>query len=238
MEFLMDAKMTFENIYSKEDPWNYKNTISDRTRRTILLKHIEVVFSDGSRKSVLDAGCGEGYLTRDVASQFDAEVDAFDISENALAIARRRNPHDNIKYFQLNFEDYTPTKQYDLILCEEALYYLSQEKRISAMKKFHDSIKAGGYLRITSIITGPTRDGNFFTFDALKEIVVSNGFQPVSIWPSVIKKNPFEKVFYRLLEYINKVKPVSSALISYFARQTLNRSLSNCRAVSILARKV
>jgi len=234
----VDAKTTFENIYSQEDPWNYKNTISDRTRRAILLKHIEVVFSDGSRKSVLDAGCGEGYLTRDVASQFDAEVDAFDISENALAIARRRNPHESIKYFQLNFEDYTPTKQYDLILCEEALYYLSQEKRISAMKKFHDSIKAGGYLRLTSIISGPTRDGNFFTFDALKEIVVSNGFQPVSIWPSVIKKNFFEKVVYRLLEYINKVKPVGSALISYFARQTLNRSLSNCRAVSILAKKI
>lgn len=230
------AKETFEQVYSREDPWKYKNTISDRIRRAILLKHIEVVFSTGSRKTVLDAGCGEGYITGDVASKYNAHIDAFDISENALAIARKRNAHENINYFQLDFSDYVPNKKYDLILCEEALYYLSDDERIAVLKKFRDSINAGGYLRLTSIVTGPSRDGRFFTFDALMEIVVSSGFEPVSIWPSVIKKNLPEKVFYRLLEYVNRFMPVSSNLLEYFTQLTLNRPLNNCRAVSILAK--
>jgi len=55
----MDEKKVFENVYSREDPYKYMNSISDRVRRSILLKHIEAAFSDGSRKAVLDAGCGE-----------------------------------------------------------------------------------------------------------------------------------------------------------------------------------
>jgi 2-polyprenyl-3-methyl-5-hydroxy-6-metoxy-1,4-benzoquinol methylase len=235
---MMNAKETFENVYSKEDPYKYINTISDRTRRAILLKHIEVVFSDGSKKTVLDAGCGEGYISKDVASKYNTDIDAFDISENALATARKKNPHENINYFQLDFNDYVPNKKYDLILCEEALYYLSDDERICAIEKFRDSIKAGGYLRLTSIIIGETRAEKFFTFDSVKELVLSNGFQLVSIWPSVIKKSFAEKVFYRLLEYLNKLMPVSSNLIEYFVKLTLNRPLNNCRAISLLAKKV
>jgi 2-polyprenyl-3-methyl-5-hydroxy-6-metoxy-1,4-benzoquinol methylase len=234
-----ELKETFEKIYSKEDPWRYKNSISDRTRRAIMLRHIEVVFSDGSRKTVLDAGCGEGYTTRDVASRYNAEIDAFDISENALAIARKRNAHASINYFQLDFKDFIPKKEYDLVVCEEALYYLRDDnERMCVVKKFHDSIKPGSFLRLTSIIVGPTRAERFFTQNTLKEIVVSNGFQLVSIWPSTIRKSLPEKVFYRSLEYANKLQPVNSNLIEYFVKLTLNRPLDKCRAISILAKKI
>jgi 2-polyprenyl-3-methyl-5-hydroxy-6-metoxy-1,4-benzoquinol methylase len=235
---MMNGKTTFENWYSKEDPWNYINTVSDRIRRAILLKHIEFIFLDGARKTVLDAGCGEGYITRDVASRYNANIDAFDISENALATARKRNPHKNINYFSLDFHDYEPNRKYDLILCEEALYYLADDERMYAIKKFRDSIDAGGHLRLTSIIGGEARDGKYFTHESLKEIVSGNGFQTVSIWPSVIQKSFAEKVFYRLLEYMNKRKPVGSDLIEYLAKLTIKKPLSNCRAISLLARKV
>jgi 2-polyprenyl-3-methyl-5-hydroxy-6-metoxy-1,4-benzoquinol methylase len=235
---MMDGKTTFESLYSKEDPWNYINTVPDRIRRAILLKHIEFIFSDGARKTVLDAGCGEGYIARDVASKYNADVDAFDISENALATARKRNPLENINYFQVDFHDYAPARKYDLILCEEALYYLADDKRMDAIKKFRDSTEAGGHLRLTSIIQADAQDGKYFSHAALKEIVAGNGFQPVSTWPSVIQKSSAEKVFYRLLEFMNKRKPVSAELIEYLAKLTLKRPLNNCRAISLLAKKV
>lgn len=234
----MDSKVTFEKIYSVEDPWRYKNTVSDRIRRKILLKHIFFIFADGSRKDVLDAGCGEGYLTRDVASRYNTDIDAFDISENALAIARKRNSHPNIKYFQLDLNDFAPAKKYDLILCEEALYYLGDEERVRAVNRFREALKDGGHLRLTAIVIGETRDGRFFTPDTIREVVANSGLQLVSIWPSVIRKNLFEKVFYRLLEFGNRAKPVGSGLIDYFVNRTLNRPLDKCRAISLLAKKI
>jgi 2-polyprenyl-3-methyl-5-hydroxy-6-metoxy-1,4-benzoquinol methylase len=234
----MDSKATFEKIYSVEDPWRYKNTISDRTRRRILLKHIDFIFADGSRKDVLDAGCGEGYLTRDVASTYNAAIDAFDISENALAIARKRNSHPNINYFQLDLNEFSPEKKYDLILCEEALYYLGKEERIRTVNRFREALKDGGHLRLTAIIIGETPDGKFFTPDTVREVMAKSGLQLVSIWPSVIRKNLFEKVFYRLLEYGNKIRPAGSGVIEFFTNRTLHRPLDRCRAISLLAKKV
>ena len=234
----MDNKATFEKIYSVEDPWHYKNTISDRTRRSILLKHINFIFADGSRKDVLDAGCGEGYLTRDVAATYNAAIDAFDISENALEIARKRNSHPNINYFQLDLNDFVPGKKYDLILCEEALYYLGNEERVLTVNRFREALKDGGHLRLTAIIIGETPDGNFFTPDTVREVVANSGLQLVSIWPSVIRKNLFEKVFYRLLEYLNKARPVGTGLVEYFANRTRSRPLDKCRAISLLAKKI
>jgi 2-polyprenyl-3-methyl-5-hydroxy-6-metoxy-1,4-benzoquinol methylase len=238
MEFTMPGKETFETVYSKEDPYRYRNSISDRTRRAILLKHIGVIFRDGSKKTILDAGCGEGYISRDVASNYNADVDAFDISDNALVTARKRNSHANINYFQLDFDDFSPNKKYDLILCEEALYYLDNDNRISTIRKFHDALKVNGHLRLTSIIIGETLAEKFFTPETVQELVARNGFQIVSIWPSVINKSIVEKVLYRLLEYMNKLRPVGPNLIDYFVNLTLNRPLSKCRAISLLAKKV
>ena len=232
------TKEEFERIYSKEDPWHFRDSIADKTRRIVLLKHIQPVFSDGLRKTVLDAGCGEGYLTKDVASQYNAEIDAFDISEKAIVIARKRYSHPNINYFPLDLNDFMPNKKYDLILCEEALYYLGDDERLYAVRKFHKAIKAGGYFRLTSIIEGPDRHGRFFTPKPLKKLVVNNGFEVVSIWPSLLKKSLPEKIFYRSLEYMNKAKPVSSHLIEHFVTLTLNRPLDKCRAISILAKKI
>lgn len=235
---MMNRKETFEQVYSREDPYRFKNSIADRTRRIVLLKHLEAVFPDGSRKSVLDAGCGEGEITKDIASTYQVDIDAFDISENALATARRKNHHTNIHYFQLDLNDFAPNKQYDLVLCEEALYYLSDDERVSAIRKFHDALKTGGYLRLTSIIVGPTRAEKFFTPDTLRKIVVGNGFQVVSIWPSLLQKSLPEKVVYRSLEYINKIRPFGPNLIAHFVKLALKRPLDKCRSISILARKL
>ncbi len=158
-----------------------------------------------------------------MASKYNTDVDAFDISENALATARKRNPHEHINYFQLDFHDYSPARKYDLILCEEALYYLKDVERMDAIKKFHDLTEPGGHLRRTSIIRAETHDGKYFSHAALKEIVAGDGFHPVSTWPSVIHKSFTEKVFYRLLEYMNKRKRVSADLIEYLAKLTRKR---------------
>jgi 2-polyprenyl-3-methyl-5-hydroxy-6-metoxy-1,4-benzoquinol methylase len=235
----MESKDDLEKWYSKEDPWKYINTIPDKIRRAILLKHIEAVFSDGLKKTVLDVGCGEGYTSNDVASKYNADIDAFDLSENALATARKRNSRENINYFQLDIKDYVPDKKYDMIMCEETLYYLTDDERITAIRKFHEAINAGGYLKIATITIGKNRSRKYFTLDSIKELLVSNGFQLVSILPSVIRKKGFiEQAFYKMLEYMNSLNLINSNLLAYLIKLTLSRPQEDCYAVSLLAKKV
>ena len=181
---------------------------------------------------------GEGYITRDVATTYDAEIDAFDISDNALVTARAKSAHDRISYFQLNLNDYVPDRKYDLIMCEETLCYLTDDELTSAVRMFHRAIKSGGYFKITSMIIGEVRYRKYFTIDSMRELLVNNGFEVVFILPSVIQKKGYvEKAFYRLLEYMNNVKLVNSNLLEYLTEQTLRRRLDRCYAVSLLARK-
>lgn len=181
---------------------------------------------------------GEGYITRDVATTYDAEIDGFDISDNALVTARAKSAHDRISYFQLNLNDYVPDRKYDLIMCEETLCYLTDDELTSAVRMFHRAIKSGGYFKITSMIIGEVRYRKYFTIDSMRELLVNNGFEVVFILPSVIQKKGYvEKAFYRLLEYMNNVKLVNSNLLEYLTEQTLRRRLDRCYAVSLLARK-
>ena len=235
----MNTKVDLEEWYSKEDPWKYVNTIPDKIRRAILLEQIETVFSDGAKKFVLDAGCGEGYITKDVASKYNVEIDAFDISEKALATARKKNSHENISYFQLDLNDYLPDKTYDLIMCEETLYYLNDNERISAARKFQKAINPGGYLKVSSIMIGENRYRKYFTLDSIKELLANTGFELVSIMPCVYKQRSFiGKALYRLLEYMNKYKLIGPNLLALLVRLTLSRSLDNCYSISLLAKKI
>jgi len=72
----------------------------------------------------------------------------------------------------------------------------------------------------------------------MRELLVSIGFEVVSVLPSVIQKKVYvEKAFYRLLEYMNNVKLVNSNLLEYLTEQPLRWHLDRCFAVSLLARK-
>lgn len=69
-------------------------------------------------KNVLDAGCGEGYLSRMLARS-EATVTAVDYSSRMIEIAKERTPNDLlIDYRQANCEDLNclEDKNFDLIV--------------------------------------------------------------------------------------------------------------------------
>src|SRR5260221_10813767 len=121
----MKTKQDFETWYAKENPWDFNNTIIDKVRRKILIHHLDALCHETKITSILDVGCGEGYITKDIVNKFNVQIDAFDISDKAIARAKIKNSHSKINYYQLDLNDFQPTKEYDLILCEEALYYLN-----------------------------------------------------------------------------------------------------------------
>ena len=114
--------------------------------KEILNPCVEQLLGTVVGKNLLDAGCGEGYLSRHYARK-GAIVTAVDISERLIEIAR--NLTDGklaIKYKIGNLcsLDNISDLDFDLILCNLVLLNLPCLE--SALQEFHRVLRSGGFL--------------------------------------------------------------------------------------------
>src|SRR5438270_10766137 len=78
-DFLTQAEL--EEVSVAKDPWQYMTTKDDQNRKNILLSELP----NKKYKNVLDIGCGQGFLTRDLPGE---KVLGVDISQQAIAHAK------------------------------------------------------------------------------------------------------------------------------------------------------
>jgi ubiquinone/menaquinone biosynthesis C-methylase UbiE len=94
---------------------------------------------------ILDAGCGEGALTRQIAPRC-AELHAVDIAGNALDPACGEIA--NLRFRKMNVESLAFADDFfDQIVCVETLEHLLEPHR--ALREFYRTLKPGGRLVIT-----------------------------------------------------------------------------------------
>lgn len=105
-----------EDWHNKKDPWDYENNKHDFKRKQILLSEIP----DIQYKNVLDIGCGQGFITKDLPG---VNVFGVDISNKAIEYAKEQEC-DNLKFFQGSiFEvDKYFDFDFDLIIITGVLY--------------------------------------------------------------------------------------------------------------------
>jgi hypothetical protein len=101
----MLEKQWFEKWYTTEDPWKYKSTTDDLTRKN---KLIAILNKYGPFTRALDIGCGEGYVTVDIPAK---ELDGIEISD--LAASRLPSTIRRIA---------SPVGTYDLVMTTGTLY--------------------------------------------------------------------------------------------------------------------
>jgi 2-polyprenyl-3-methyl-5-hydroxy-6-metoxy-1,4-benzoquinol methylase len=104
------------------------------------------LLGDVEGKGVLDAGCGEGYLSRMLAAR-GARVTAVDASAAMLAIARERTPADaDITYLQASCEDLRGLSEaaFDLVVSNMVLQDLADHE--AALGEFARVLRPGGRL--------------------------------------------------------------------------------------------
>lgn len=139
------------------DKYHSSNPIVKKIMRGFF-KSIEIVLRkyEVAPKKILEAGCGEGEVTRFLRTLYpDAFIDAFDISDKVIAeIPQEENS--KIKfcvgdiYTMTTYSPYSDEVQailggYDLVVCSEVMEHLEMpEKALEKLKA-----KASGYILLS-----------------------------------------------------------------------------------------
>ena len=105
-----------EKWYRKKDPWGYEQSPEDKKRKEILLSEIP----DRHYKRILDIGCGNGFITRDLPGE---NIVGIDISKRAILRAKK-NRQNRIQYKIGSIFDLSHLihDKYDLVVITGVLY--------------------------------------------------------------------------------------------------------------------
>ena len=100
----------------------------------------KVPLCEGS--SVLDLGCGTGYLASVLAERVGpgGKVTGVDPDKQRLEIARRK--YENVHYVDGSSESF-PTGPYDVIFSTHVLHWIKDKETI--FRKVHDNLRKGGF---------------------------------------------------------------------------------------------
>lgn len=110
-----------------------------------IVKSIQKNFSDPKEINILDAGCGTGGLIVYLIKMGFRKVVGFDISDFALSACKRNN----LSVFKASLTElathFSP-KTFDVIVCCDALYFLTYADQKKALSDFYTILKPGGIL--------------------------------------------------------------------------------------------
>ncbi len=142
--------------------------------------------------SILDAACGTGGLLSALKERGYHNCSGFDYSSHAVSFSRKRGldvAHGDLK----RAGAFRPGESYDVICCQDALYFLSDAEIIATLDVFRRRLHKGGIVLINihafqafagthDIAVGSTRR---FTLGDFRKYAAESGLQIVhqTYWP-------------------------------------------------------
>jgi trans-aconitate methyltransferase len=128
-------------------------------------------FSFKGTESVLDLGCGDGILTKEI-SQFlpNGKVLGIDASDGMISVAKELES-DNLIFKKLNIQNLGFTNHFDLIFSNATLHWVKDHKRL--LKNCYSALKENGIIRFN--FAGKGNCSTFF--DVIKESMSSEKYK-------------------------------------------------------------
>ena len=99
-------------------------------------------------KSVLDAACGNGFGARLMAEAGAKQIDAIDISPEAIAMAQQHYPHLNVRFEVGDLLSLTVTNHYDVAVSFETIEHIVETERY--LQVMHNALKPGGLFFVST----------------------------------------------------------------------------------------
>ena len=134
-------KKTVWNQEFLGDKWNF---IDDTTGDCVYL-HLETHARGGD---ILDIGCGPGNTANELSADAYRTYIGVDISESALAKGVRRTNEsgraDKNSFVCSDFLNYTPTRDFDVVLFRESMYHVPYGQVRKLLDKYARHLKNNG----------------------------------------------------------------------------------------------
>ena len=142
----------FEALYQSEsDPWFQSGTGEDIAAyyawsRQRLIAQLETL----SPTSILEVGCGLGYVTQELDQAFPhAHVAGMDISHTAIHKAREIFPHPTFEQGNICSDTFQSSRHYDVVILSQILWYIIEAFPV-ALDNCSRLIGDGGHLVFTN----------------------------------------------------------------------------------------
>ena len=162
--------MTKQNIYDNEQFFNSyikirerENNHNDIIERPTMLE----LLPDVQGKTILDLGCGYGYLCRKLVELGASKIVGIDISTKMLEVAKKENSHKKIQYFNIDMENIESLSiKFDVVVSSLALQYVENYSKL--VKDVYNLLKDKGYFLYSCehpLTTAYYADKNRYTED-------------------------------------------------------------------------
>lgn len=138
---MSERRDRFDALYAGNiDPWNFTTSAYERDKYQATL----AALPRARYQSALEVGCSIGELTRLLSDRCDRLL-AVDVSEVALAEARRRNAdRSTIAYVRGELPQDWPEGEFDLIVVSEVLYFLTRREIVELAGRVGRALTPGG----------------------------------------------------------------------------------------------
>jgi len=170
-----------------------------------LLKFVEF----NGNQDFLEAGCGNGLVTKYLAEKYGASVTGIDIDPQQIALARKEaEDMQNIRYLEADTTSLPfGNRKFDIVLSFGVLHHI--ENWLDALKEIKRVLKPGGYFLYADIIyperiTSMDRSSNMsfglvtIDIDELNSFLEEFGFTTVhSQWKKRLVCKNYEAVYRR-----------------------------------------
>ena len=103
--------------------------------------------------TILDAGCGEGYVSRKLA-EAGAVVEAFDNDPEMITLAKESGTQDGKITYKIgkmeNVDELYPRDYFDAVVVSGVICFLDQKQLLASLKKLNTITKVGGRILIAT----------------------------------------------------------------------------------------
>lgn len=142
---------------------------------------------------VLDAGCGKGHFSRQLAS-FGYAVDGIDTSAHAIARCRQAGgPTES--YSVSSLSEWAPPHLYDVVVCIDVLYHLMDDAEWEAsVRNLASLVRLGGILGLVDHDRDADRVWQVYqktrAVSRYRELLQECGFEVRRFVPNAFKNDP------------------------------------------------
>jgi len=149
-----------------DDPWGLSWRPSQKLRYLHTLSLLDKI--DRPVERVLDIGCATGDVTYLLSRKYNSDaVVGIDFIETAVRRARMKHPGLRFELHSIFDVGREFTKDADLAMCLEVLYYINSADHLRALDAIKDALRKGGYVVFSSFCGKPP----YLSLKELKELV-------------------------------------------------------------------